>query len=140
MSSTVTSGAVMAAAPDMEPLVERSMLCVTPLKLYIHAGSAVSPYGWNESVVLPPVQSLGPATFSVHPADPSYSFHMRTVRAMPSSAMLRLFVTDCSDCAFLLAVTSESNAPTETTMTTENNPIATIISTRVKPRCRGRWQ
>src|SRR3989338_1506412 len=58
---------------------------------------------------------------------------MRTERAMPSSAMLRLFMTDCNACAFLFAFTSASNAPTQTTITIEKSPIATIISTRVKP-------
>src|SRR3989338_1173463 len=134
MSSMVTSGAVIGAAPEMVPLVERSMRFVVSLKLYIHIGSDALPYGWNVSIVVPSVQSFAPPVLPTHPVEPSYVLPMRTERAMPSNAMFRLFMTDCSACAFLLAFTSERSAPTQTTMTTENSPMATIISTRVKPR------
>src|SRR3989344_6580332 len=58
---------------------------------------------------------------------------MRTLRTMPSSAMLRLFITDCRACAFRFAPMGERRAPTATTITTANSATATIISTRVNP-------
>src|SRR3989344_25028 len=58
---------------------------------------------------------------------------MRTERTMPSSVMLRLFMTDWSACAFRLALTSARSAPTDTSITTAKSATATIISTRVKP-------
>src|SRR3989344_791688 len=133
MSSMVTSGAVIGAAPEMVPLVERSMRFVVSLKLYIHIGSDALPYGWNVSIVVPSVQSFAPPVLPTPPVEPSYVLPMRTERAMPSNAMFKLFMTDWSACAFLFAFTSERSAPTQTTMTTENSPMATIISTRVKP-------
>src|SRR3989344_4315612 len=92
------------------------------------------PYGWNVSIVVPSVQSFAPPVLPTLPVEPSYVLPMRTERAMPSNAMFRLFMTDCSACAFLFAFTSARSAPTETTITMENSPMATIISTRVKPR------
>src|SRR3989344_4156509 len=59
---------------------------------------------------------------------------MRTERTMPSSAMLRLFMTDCSAWAFRLAPTRANSVPTEMSMTTAKSATATIISTSVKPR------
>src|SRR3989344_4272708 len=134
MSSMVTSGAVIGAAPEMVPLVERSIRFVASLKLYIHIGSDALPYDWNVSIVVPSVQSFAPPVLPTHPVEPSYVLPMRTERAMPSKAMFRLFMTDCSACAFLFAFTSARSAPTETTITMENSPMATIISTRVNPR------
>src|SRR3989344_243083 len=55
---------------------------------------------------------------------------------MPSNVMLRLLMTDWSDCALRFAVTRLIRAPTDISMTTANRPTATIISTRVKPRTR----
>src|SRR3989344_2082314 len=135
MSSMVTSGAVIGAAPEMVPLVERSIRFVALLKLYIHLGSNVLPYGWNVSIVAPSVQSFTPPVLPTHPVEPSYVLPMRTERAMPSNAMFKLFMTDWSACAFLFAFTSARSAPTETTITMENSPMATIISTRVNPAC-----
>src|SRR3989344_5834438 len=58
---------------------------------------------------------------------------MRMLRTILSTEMLRLFITDCSACAFLLAPVSERSAPTATTITTEKSAMDTIISIRVKP-------
>src|SRR3989338_6307267 len=111
MSSTVTSGAVIVAAPEMVPLVERSIRFVASLKLYIQPGSDALPYGWNVSIVVPSVQSFAPPVLPAHPVEPSYVLPMRTERAMPSNAMFKLFMTDWSACAFLFAFTSERSAP-----------------------------
>src|SRR4051812_27089287 len=53
---------------------------------------------------------------------------------MLSTAILRLFMTDCSACAFLFTSTSVSSAVTQTIMTTAKSPTEMIISTSVNPR------
>src|SRR3989338_3048297 len=62
-----------------------------------------------------------------------YSVPIRIFRTIPSSEMLRLFMTVWSACAFRWAPVRERSAPTATSITTAKSAIATIISTNVNP-------